>query len=52
MIGLDTNVLVRYITQDDNAQYGLNIMEAQALKQSVANLLLNSTIRIYPGSTI
>eukprot|EP01112_Ceratiomyxa_fruticulosa_P007742 TRINITY_DN2005_c0_g3_i2.p1 TRINITY_DN2005_c0_g3~~TRINITY_DN2005_c0_g3_i2.p1 ORF type:complete len:545 (+),score=96.37 TRINITY_DN2005_c0_g3_i2:149-1783(+) len=39
-----------FITQDDNAQYGLNIMEANQLRSYVASHNLNNTVHVYPGA--
>lgn len=39
-----------YITLDDNAQYGLNIAEANSFKAYVAAQDLGATVRIYPGA--
>lgn len=39
-----------YITQDDNAQYGFNIEEANALRALVAQDSLQATVAIYPGA--
>lgn len=39
-----------YITLDDNAQYGLNIREAQKLKDLVTKYNLGDIVKIYPGA--
>lgn len=39
-----------YITQDDNARYGFNIAEADALRALAARLGLGDLVRVYPGA--
>lgn len=39
-----------YITQDDNAQFGFNIEEANKYKQMVQQYNLTQVCRIYPGA--
>lgn len=39
-----------YITLDDNAQYGLNIAEADNLKHLVNQYSLGDKVLIYPGA--
>ncbi|KAH3767954.1 DUF4127 family protein [Pelomyxa schiedti] len=39
-----------YITQDDNAEYGFNIEEANALRRMVAEDNLGDHVFIYPGA--
>ncbi len=39
-----------YITQDDNAQYGLNILEAVSLQNMTSYDNMTSLVLIYPGA--
>ncbi len=39
-----------YVTQDDNAEYGFNIAEAEKLKALVRQYGLEEDIYIYPGA--
>ncbi len=44
MIGLDTNLLVRYLTRDDGAQYGKALRVIEDASEREERLLINSVV--------